>query len=251
MDNFDIENVSPTKFFNLLNLSLLPTDNWKELLEVRKKDFPQYRNNRNKENLKNENEPLSDNIIYQYWLNNEIGYANSWKSNFKEKNIALIYENNIIQIDKYISYLEQERDNLLKTISKKQKTKISYIWKKNPDMELPELYSQMINEYKLIASETKYEHFKAVFTGQPIESINPIKWHQENATELLYFIERLGQSFNIDYNPKKADYQKMTSCFVKPDGIQFNASWKSLKTNLEINLSPEKQKAIDELVSNF
>jgi hypothetical protein len=197
MDNFDIENVSPTKFFNLLNLSLLPTDNWKELLEVRKKDFPQYRNNINKENLKNGNEPLSDNIIYQYWLNNEIGYANSWKSNFKEKNIALIYENNIIQIDKYISYLEQERDNLLKTISKKQKTKISYIWQSNPDKELPELYSLMIDKYKLIASETKYEHFKAVFTGQPIDEIEKIKKTKKFTNVLLtYFISKLFQESN-------------------------------------------------------
>jgi hypothetical protein len=197
MDNFDIENVSPTKFFNLLNLSLLPTDNWKELLEVRKKDFPQYRNNINKENLKNGNEPLSDNIIYQYWLNNEIGYANSWKSNFKEKNIALIYENNIIQIDKYISYLEQERDNLLKTISKKQKTKISYIWQSNPDKELPELYSLMIDKYKLIASETKYKHFKAVFTGQPIDEIEKIKKTKKFTNVLLtYFISKLFQESN-------------------------------------------------------
>jgi hypothetical protein len=109
----------------------------------------------------------------------------------------------------------------------------------------------MLNKYKLIAPETSLEQFKAVFTGQAIESINPIKWHQDNASELLYFIDRLQQTNNIVHNPKRADYQKLKACFVKPDGKPFNAVWKSLKTNLEINLSPDKQKAIDELVSNF
>ena len=109
----------------------------------------------------------------------------------------------------------------------------------------------MIDNYKLIAPETTYEQFKAVFTGQAIESINPIKWHQDNASELLYFIDRLQKTNNIVHNPKKADYQKMTACFVKPDGKPFKAVWKSLKTNIDINLSSDKQKAIDELVSNF
>jgi hypothetical protein len=133
----------------------------------------------------------------------------------------------------------------------KQQKKTSYVWQNNPDSELPELYSLMIKEYKLIAAETTYEQFKAVFTGQPIDSINPMKWHQDNASELLYFIDKLEQSNNIEHNPKRADYQKLTACFVKPDGKPFNAVWKSLKTNIAINLSPDKQKAIDELVNNF
>jgi hypothetical protein len=132
-----------------------------------------------------------------------------------------------------------------------QQKKTSYVWQINPDKELPELHSLMINKYKLIASETTFEQFKAIFTGQPIESIEPIKWHQDNASELLYFIDRLEQLNNIVHNQKKADYLKMTACFVKPDGQKFNAVWKSLKTNLEINLSPDKQKAIDELVKIF
>jgi hypothetical protein len=140
--------------------------------------------------------------------------------------------------------------NLL-TKGTKQQQKTSYVWQNNPDEELPELYKLMLNKYKLIAPETSLEQFKAVFTGQAIESINPIKWHQDNASELLYFIDRLQQTNNIVHNPKRADYQKLKACFVKPDGKPFNAVWKSLKTNLEINLSPDKQKAIDELVSNF
>ena len=133
----------------------------------------------------------------------------------------------------------------------KQQKKTSYVWQNNPDKELPELYRLMIDKYKLIAPETTLEQFKAVFTGQAKESINPIKWHQDNASELLYFIDRLEQSNNIKHNPKRADYQKLKACFVKPDGSQFNEALKSLKTKIDINLSPDKQTAIDELVSNF
>ena len=135
-----------------------------------------------------------------------------------------------------------------KRIVKKQE--IGYEWQSNPNKELPELYSLM-NKYKLIASETTIEQFTAIFTGQSIDNIKPIKWHQENASELLYFIIKLEQSNNIVHNPKRADYQKMKACFVKPDGQKFENKLKSLKTNIEIELSPDKQKAIDELMINF
>jgi len=151
-------------------------------------------------------------------------------------------------------YLSNEIDYQQKKPTRKppkQQTKTSYVWQNNPDKELPELYKLMIDNYKLIAPETTLEQFKAVFTGQAIESINPIKWHQDNASELLYFIDRLQQTNNIVHNPKKTDYQKMTACFVKPDGKQFKANWKQIKQNISFNLSSDKQNAIDELVNNF
>lgn len=129
----------------------------------------------------------------------------------------------------------------------KQQKKTSYVWQNNPDKELPELYSLMLNKYKLIAPETTLEQFKAVFTGQPINEIKPIRWHQDNASELLYFNKEIQAKVDNVWHI----YQRLAACFVKPDGKSFNAVWKSLKTNLEINLSPDKQKAIDELVSNF
>lgn len=83
-----------------------------------------------------------------------------------------------------------------------------------------ELYSLMLNKYKLIAPETTLEQFKAVFTGQPIESINPIKWHQDNASELLYFIDRLQKTNNIVHNPK--------SRLPENDCLLCQAQWKSI-----------------------
>lgn len=139
--------------------------------------------------------------------------------------------------------------NKIKSISTK---KTSYFWQTKPETELPELYILMIDTYKLIASETTYEQFNAVFTRQPIDdSFEPIKWHQDNASELLYFIYRLEQLENIAHNPKRADYQRLTSCFVKPNGMQFKVHWKQIKQSISTNLAPDKQKAIDELVNNF
>jgi hypothetical protein len=40
-------------------------------------------------------------------------------------------------------------------------------------------------------------------------------------------------------------------CNGEPLLEKFNAAWKSLKINIETNLSDDKQKVIDEIVGNF
>lgn len=169
----------------------------------------------------------------------------------KKELLADIGADGLNDWDKWLQkYLSNEIDYQQKKPTRKppkQQKKTSYVWQSNPNKEIPELYSLMINKYKLIAPETTPEQFKAIFTGQSIESINPIKWHQDNASELLYFNEAIKNKVNNVWHI----YQRLAACFVKPDGMQFNAVWKSLKTNIEINLSPDKQKAIDELVRNF
>ena len=169
----------------------------------------------------------------------------------KKELLAEIGADGLNDWDRWLQkYLSNEIDHQQKRPARKppkQQKKTSYVWQSNQEKELPELYSLMINKYKLIAPETTYEQFKAVFTGQPIESINPIKWHQDNASELLYFNEAIKNKVNDVWHI----YQRLEACFVKPDGKPFKAVWKSLKTNIDINLSSDKQKAIDELVSNF
>lgn len=172
----------------------------------------------------------------------------------KELNLSSDVVNSIINRKSNIELIELLKNHIKNTETAKKETKqkkTSYIWQNYPDTELQELYILMIENFKLIALETTYEQFKAVFTGKPIEHINPIKWHQDNASELLYFINKLEQTNNIEKNPKRADYQKLRACFVKPDGKPFNAVWKSLKTNLAINLSPDKQNVIDTLVGEL
>jgi len=148
-----------------------------------------------------------------------------------------------------LDIIREYPENKKRTKSPPKKT--SYVWQNEPEKELPELYSLMIDKYKLIASETLIKDFTAVFTAQPIESMNPIRWHQDNASELLYFIVRLEETDNVGHNPKRADYQRMTACFVKPDGKPFTVNFKQIKQTINITLSQEKQKAIDELVSTF
>jgi hypothetical protein len=77
----------------------------------------------------------------------------------------------------------------------KQQKKTSYVWQIDPDKELPELYRLMVNRYKLIAPETTYEQFKYIFTGQPIESIEPIKWIGTNRL-LAYFLDSVFKGQN-------------------------------------------------------
>lgn len=169
----------------------------------------------------------------------------------KKELLAEIGADGLNDWDRWLQkYLSNEIDHQQKRPARKppkQQKKTSYVWQSNQEKELPELYSLMINKYKLIAPETTYEQFKAVFTGQPIESINPIKWHQDNASELLYFNEAIKNKVNDVWHI----YQRLEACFVKPDGKPFKAVWKSLKTNIDINLSSDKQKTIDEIVKNF
>jgi hypothetical protein len=177
------------------------------------------------------------------------GEKQEWLNYTKTKITAPITSNNVLNYK--LTNAFDEWFDIHKPKEQKQKSIVSYKWQSNPEKELPELHSLMINKYKLIASEVTYEQFKAVFTGQLIDEVKPIKWHQDNASELLYFIDRLEQSNNIVHNPKRADYQKLMLCFAKPDGSLFSANWKQIKQNININLSPDKQKAIDELVNNF
>jgi len=182
-------------------------------------------------------------------LNNLKAFMNKLKQPIANEILELEIKRHRPFLDDYINKIDDELKKIVKP--QKQQKKVSYEWQNNTDKELPELYSLMIDKYKLIAPETTYEQFKAVYTGRTIDEIEPIRWHQENASELVYFIDRLEQTDNIVHNPKKTDYQKMTACFVKPDGKQFKANWKQIKQNISINLSSDKRKAIDDLVSNF
>jgi hypothetical protein len=77
------------------------------------------------------------------------------------------------------------------TTPKKQtaKVKVSYLWNGNSEKELPELYNLLKSpKHELIASDTTFEQFEAIFTGRPIGSIKPIKWTGTNVL-LAYFLD--------------------------------------------------------------
>ncbi len=130
------------------------------------------------------------------------------------------------------------------------KTKCSYNWQCKPD-ELTEFYQKIKGTY--IAKDTSEDDFKAIFEAKPLDDIKkPVRWHDENASELIYFITKLEEKGIIEGN-NRADYVKMMACFIKSDGTPFinKQSFPSLKQKMDINLSEAKQKAIDEFVKKF
>ncbi len=129
-----------------------------------------------------------------------------------------------------------------------KKTTYTWMW---PHDELKDLFHALRDDKKLIAPETTYQQFEYIFTGQPIEAVTPIRWHDDNATELTYFIVRLERTDCIEHNPKRTDYEKLKGCFVKPDGKPFNANFKELKNKMEFNLSEVKKSPIDSLIDSM
>lgn len=94
----------------------------------------------------------------------------------------------------------------------KHNNQISFQWRSNPETELPILYGKM--KGVLIAQETTLEQFTAIFTGQPIESIEPVEWI-ETTVLLAYFIDCLTGSEKIS---KNKDYWVIgASCFMRID----------------------------------
>ncbi|WP_162427845.1 hypothetical protein [Pontibacter pudoricolor] len=160
---------------------------------------------------------------------------------------------------------EQATDTLDKSAFKQQgsntpKEKLSYTWLSKSDTDLIELHQHLINA-KLIDPATTLEQFKAVFRAQPLHIVkdNPIKWHEDNASELLYFILQLEGTDDEMYpdgwlikKGNRANYKRLTACFVKPDGEQFTENFKQAKQNLKDPvLAPAKQAVIDSIVNQF
>ena len=129
--------------------------------------------------------------------------------------------------------------------------KLTYQWtgKRN---ELKGFYHAMRDKSKLILPETTYEQFKYIFTGEPVDGVkNPIRWHDNNASELLYFIGQLFENNLIIRIRKTMDYQLLKACFVDSNGHAFNQELKSLYTAVIYTLSEEKQAAIERLIHSF
>jgi len=143
-------------------------------------------------------------------------------------------------------YLSNEIDHQQKRPTRKppkQQKRISYVWQNNPDKELPELYSLMLNKYKLIAPETTLEQFKAIFTGQPIDEIVKIKKTKKFTNVLLaYFINELF------YKSNPNDYLSIAeNCF---DGVK-NLSQAQTNYNNNKNHLPKNHSLIDNLINDL
>jgi hypothetical protein len=176
-------------------------------------------------------------------------YLKSLIDNFVE---SIVENQHITNFNDTSSIQSTEINSKPENKPKKPKILTSFSWISKPQEELPEFFKLMLYEYKLLSPDTTFEQFKAVFTQQPIDdTFKPVKWHDGNASELLYFIYRLEESNNVQHFKRKTDYNKMTNCFVKSDGNPFKAYWKQLKQNIDCNLSDEKKRQIDDLINHF
>ncbi len=105
----------------------------------------------------------------------------------------------------------------------------------------------LLKKNNLIEKKTSFKDFSIVFNNKNTSDIvNPIIWLSSNASELLYFIINI-QGVVIE-KKKQQDYLLLKSCFLKPNGIEFSEKFKNIKTELEIKLSKERQRTIDNII---
>lgn len=174
----------------------------------------------------------------------DLNHRKRFLTNCKQPISNEIFE---LEIKKHRPFLDdyiKRIDNELKQIQKHSpQKKTSYVWQSNPDTELPELYSLIINKYKLIASATTYEQFEAVFTGQPIGIIDKIERTKKFTNVLLtYFVSELFQKSNPN------DYLSIAeSCF---DGAK-NLSQTQNNYYYNQNRLPKNHTLIDSLLKDL
>lgn len=94
-----------------------------------------------------------------------------------------------IELDVWYKFLKELQKTPKPTTGKsKKKEMASFKLHLKPNRELKEVYQWMIDEDNNMIAEKNYEQFEAIFTGQSIEKIKPIKWIASNRL-LAYFLD--------------------------------------------------------------
>lgn len=152
-----------------------------------------------------------------------------------------------IEFNKLKDELNQIDENkIANRIKTKSLLRTSYFWQTNPDKELPELYKLMKDTYKLIDPQTNLEQFTAVFTGQDIENINPIKWISAKNLN-AYLIDQLICKRKLSMNVNKDIWEISKSCFS--NGSNFGQLIDNYKNNK--SGKPKNHKLIDDLLNTL
>ncbi len=145
----------------------------------------------------------------------------------------------LLEMEAYFKRILEEPSNTTRK-------KTSYHWQNKPEVELPVLYKLMTKTYQLIALETTYDQFKAIFTGQPRESIKPIKWIKAKNLN-AYFIHQLIKKKRISKAVNNDIWETAKQCFV--DGVYFSQlidQYSNSKTG-----KPQNHKLIDDLLNTL
>ena len=132
--------------------------------------------------------------------------------------------------------------------SPKQKNYYTYEWLGKADEDLPQLHRLM----KKFIGLTTITEFKKIFLKTKInEKLKPIKWHENKASEVLYFISKLMEKGLIKDQRNRFSHKMLKSCFAPPDGNIFTQRLKQLKNNLPDNVSKSSQEELVEIIEKL
>ncbi len=98
---------------------------------------------------------------------------------------ALIY---FLAFEKYS--LEHDKVEIDDRGGQKKRIVLTYNWLTKPALYIPQLF-ELVKMNGLVDGKTSYNDFYAVFSAKQPGSFKPIRWHENNVTELLYFLKRL------------------------------------------------------------
>jgi hypothetical protein len=129
---------------------------------------------------------------------------------FKPDELAEFFVNAI-----FYSYLKNGK----KERNKPKGKKFSYQWN-GLDDELKELFESMKGNF--LSNDNKLDDFIKVFSKVEINpKLKPIRWKNDVASEVLFFIKILNEKGLIEkFN--RMDYVQLKLLFVKPDGSLFD-----------------------------
>ena len=127
-----------------------------------------------------------------------------------------------------------------------KKIVVSYQWQGDAEKELPELYSKLVKDMFIDDKQCGLKAFTAIFTGQPIETIKPIKWGI--AKNLLpYFIDGLMNKHRISKKLQNDIWAIAEQCFIDANSLsQLKDQYTNNKT-----AKPKHYKLIDDILNTL
>lgn len=249
MSGFDwIQDIEKARGEKSIGDIILPTHNFELLKAHRLKNvFEPEKAKLIEENKINKigTDEIDVRLLYIQFLNDELKAIDNWIERINKLSTKVLYKAEIIQIEKYRLFINDEiskpeTTNSLR--SSKKKKPIGYHWQGNAEIELPILHQRLIKA-EMIDEQTTLIDFKATFTGQVTDNIRAIKWIADNRL-LAYFLDT---SFNGQIWQSIADKGKH---FINKNSKTIRATdLAAAKSNYKLYGKPKDHKRIDEILS--
>lgn len=194
MSGYDwINEIDKARGKKIMSDIILPTHNFEMLKEHRLKnvfdvDKAKLIEDNRKNKIKTDDTDIR--LLYIQFLKDELINADDGIDRINKLSTNTFFKADVIQIEKYKLFLKAEIERTEKSTNlrpAKKNTAKSYQWQGDAEKELPKLYQMLIRD-EIIDEQTDLKDFKATFTGQPTETIKPIKWTNSNRL-LAYFLD--------------------------------------------------------------